>query len=163
MTSRHIANLLSDDKALPSDVCPSDVSEDVDCPFDVNDGWFIEVQEKQVSPPCKGLGWRSCGFPFVHQWILSSRRASTSPNGICCTTLSSSPQPGFGMQQLKDSDSVGDLFSSRTQRTDMIKNISFQGPIKVCFAVVVNARTPPSCRHQFPNSSLAIRLNPRTP
>ena len=59
-------------------------------------------------PLARGLGWRSCGLPVVHQWIFSSRRHPRAPIGFWYRAPSSSRQLGFGVQQLKDSGSVGD-------------------------------------------------------
>ena len=66
------------------------------------------VRKNNSHPLARGLGWSSCALPLVHQWIFLSRRHPTAPNGLWCTTPSNSPQLGFGMQQLKDSGSVGD-------------------------------------------------------
>ena len=59
-----------------------------------------------------------------------------------CTTPSNSPQLGFGSAAVEGLGLCGRSISSGTHCADMIKNMSFQGPTKVCFAVMVDARTP---------------------
>ena len=81
-----------------------------------------KFRKNKSHPLAGGLGWRSCGLPVVHQLIFSSRTHPRAPIGFWYRAPSSSRQLGFGVQQLKDSGSVGDrslqvhnaLTSSRT-------------------------------------------------
>ena len=68
----------------------------------------MKIRKNKSHPLARGLGWRSCGLPVVHQWIFSSRRHPRAPIGLWYRTPSSSRQLDFGVQQLKDSGSVGD-------------------------------------------------------
>ena len=65
-------------------------------------------QDKQGSPPCEGSGMEGMGPSLGSSVDFLRRRYPIAPNGLWCTTPSSSPKLGFGMQLLKDSGSVGD-------------------------------------------------------
>ena len=100
---------------------------------------------------------------MVHQLIFSSRRHPRAPIGFWYRAPSNSRQLGFGVQQLKESGVCGRSISSGTHCANMIKNMSFQRPTKVCFAVMVNARTPQVVDMNARTKRFAIRLNSRTP
>ena len=57
----------------------------------------------------------------------------------------------------------GRSISSGTHCTDMVKNMSLQGPTKVCFTVTVNARTPQVVDMNARTSRFAIRLKSPNP
>ena len=89
------------------------------------------LRKNKSHPLARAQGWRSCGLPSVHQWIFSSRRSKKASNSSQGPLVHDPQQqsPAWVWNAAAEGLRLrGRSISSGARRTNMIKNMSFQGP-----------------------------------